>query len=205
MEEKLLIMNNEFLDTLEIRPLTLDDDLNKVAELIYMSDNYIYPYLFEEDLSVAKKVIATMIVEDTIYNYKNIKIALSAGQIVAMIVMKSIPITINSDAMINCFVQAGVPVGARFAKVFNDYFKLLEDEPADVYVANLAVDKMYRNLGVGKVFFGSLLSDNLVYHLEVVKANVSAISLYQKLGFDIDYEYAGFTDVPCYRMTRQKK
>ena len=197
-------MNKEFLDTLEIRPLTIKDDLNKVAELIYYSDNYIYPYLFEEDLAIAKNVLTKMIVDDTIYNYKNIMIALSDGQIIAMIVSKAVPILINSDAMLNSFVQAGVPVGARFAKVYKDYFKLLEDEPADIYVANVAVDKLYRNLGVGKAFLGSILKDNFTYNLEVVKANSAAISLYKTLGFDIEYEYPGFTEIPCYRMKRLK-
>ncbi len=198
-------MNDEIINNLEIRKLSKEDDLEKVAELIYRSDNYIYPYLFENDLNTAKKVLKNMILSDTIYNYKNILIAISSGQIIAMIVLKTVPIKINADVMLDCFINAGVSVGTRFAKVFNEYFKLLEDELPDIYVANIAVDKMFRNLGVGRVLFSSILDDKYTYHLEVVKDNTLALSLYKKLGFEIQYEYPGFTSVPCYRMERKNK
>lgn len=198
-------MKNEILQTLEIRSLRKDDDLKKVADLIYSSDNYIYPYLFDNDISVAERVLVNMMLDDTIYNYKNIRIALSSGQIIAMIITKKTPFKVSHETMINCFIKAHVPVGERFAKVFNDYFKLLADELPDVYIANLAVDKIYRGIGVGRKLMQSIFEDHFTYHLEVVKANVSAVTLYQKLGFDIDCEYPGFTDIPCYRMTRHAK
>lgn len=197
-------MNSKITASLEIRPLATDDDLKQVARLIYSSDNYIYPYLFDNDFSEAEKVLVNMILSDTVYNYKNIRVALSSGQIIAMIVIKAVPVAADYEMMIDCFIKAAVPVGARFAKVFNEYFKLLEDEPPDVYIANLAVDKMFRGMGVGKKLMQSVLEDNLIYHLEVVKANSSAIALYEKLGFKIDCEYSGFTEVPCYRMTKSK-
>ena len=195
-------MINEILETLEIRPLDLNDNLKQVADLIYYSDKYIYPYLFDSDVSVAEKVLVNMIKSDTIYNYKNIRVALSSGQIIAMIVLKEVPININHETMIDCFIGADIPVGTRFAKVFNEYFKLLEDEQPDVYIANLAVDKIFRGIGIGKKLMQSVFKENLTYHLEVVKANTSAVALYEKLGFQKDCEYPGFTEVPCYKMTK---
>lgn len=195
-------MSNELIENLEIRPLATDDDLRQVARLIYFSDNYIYPYLFENDMAVAEKVLVNMILGETIYNYKNITVAESGGQIIAMIVMKAVPIKADYETMIDCFVKAAVPVGARFVKAYNEYFKLLEDELPDIYIANLAVDKMFRGIGVGKKLMQSKLCDSLTYHLEAVVANAPAVALYQKLGFVIDCEYPGFTEVPCYRMTR---
>lgn len=196
-------MENEVLKTLEIRPLDKDDDLKQVADLIYSSDNYIYPYLFNDDLSEAEKVLVEMILGDTIYNYKNIRVALTSGQIIAMIILKNIPVNVSFESIIDCFIKSGIPVGAKFAKVYNEYFKLLEEEPPDVYIANLAVNKMYRGMGVGKKLMQSVLDDKSTYHLEVVKANTSAVALYKKLGFEIDCEYSGFTEVPCYRMTKR--
>lgn len=195
-------MNNRIVDSLEIRQLTVGDDFNAVARLIYCSDDYIYPYLFENNISLAEKVLSIMISGDTIYNYKNIRVALCSEQIVAMIISKAVPIKIDCEKIIDCFLKAGATVGTRFAKVFNEYFKLLEDELPDVYIANLAVDKMFRGAGVGKVLMRSMLADDLTYHLEVVKANEHAIGLYKKLGFKIDCEYPGFTGVPCYKMTK---
>lgn len=198
-------MNKEIIETLEIRQLSLGDDLKAVANLIYSSDNYIYPYLFENDIVVAERVLENMIRGNTIYNYKNIRVALSLGQIVAMIIYKPIPVIVDHESIIDCFVQAAVPVGARFAKVYNEYFKLLEDEPPDVYISNLAVNKMFRGVGVGKALMQSIFKDDLTYRLEVVKGNTPAVELYKKLGFEIDCEYPGFTEVPCYRMTKHSK
>lgn len=200
-----MAVNHEILQMLEIRPLYPDDDLKQVAALIYSSDNYIYPYLFDDNLAAAKEVLANMILADTIYNFKNIRVAIVSGQIVAMIVLKEVPVKADHEAMLDCFVKAGEPVGARFARVYAEYFKLLEEEQPDVYVANLAVDKMFRGAGVGKALFRSVLQDGVTYHLEVVKANAPAVALYRKLGFEIDCEYPGFTEIPCYRMTRAKK
>ena len=198
-------MNRELIDNLEIRRLTADDDIKSVARLIYYSDNYIYPYLFEDDVRVAEKVLTNMILGDTVYNYKDVHVALSSGQIIAMIITKTVPLKIDHESIIKCFVDAAVPVGARFVRVYNEYFKLLEDEPPDIYIANLAVDKMFRGMGVGKALMHSVLNSDSAYHLEVVQANVNAVKLYEKLGFKIDCGYPGFTGVPCYRMTKQSK
>ncbi len=48
-------MDQNLINKLKILNLTPEDNLEKVAELIYLSDNYIYPYLFNNDLSVGKK------------------------------------------------------------------------------------------------------------------------------------------------------
>ena len=198
-------MNKKIIETLEIRALTAADDLKSAARLIYASDNYIYPYLFDNDLPTAEKVLVNMILGDTIYNYKNIRAAFSGGQIIGVLVVKAVPIKESYESMIDCFVQAGVPVGERFATVYNEYFKLLEDEPPDIYIANLAVDKMFRGAGVGGALLRSVFDGKSTYHLETVKANESAVGLYKKLGFEIDCEYPGFTGVPCYKMTKQYK
>ena len=143
-------MDQNLINKLKIRNLTPEDNLEKVAELIYLSDNYIYPYLFNNDLSVGKKVLTNMIVCDTIYNYKNIQVAMLSSNIIAMIVSKTVPITISIDDMKNSFIKAGVKVGARFNRVFKEYFKTLEEEKPNIYFANITVDKKYRNMGVGR-------------------------------------------------------
>lgn len=198
-------MNEKIIDGLEIRALSTADDLKTVADLIYASDDYIYPYWFDNDISTAEKVLANMMLGDTIYNYKNIRVALSDGQIIAMIVTKSVPIKANYEQMINCCINAAVPVGERFARVYNEYFKPLEDEPPDVYIANLAVAKMFRGAGVGATLMRSVFDDGKTFHLEVVKSNQTAVNLYKKLGFEIDLEYPGFTGIPCYKMTKLAK
>ena len=187
------------------RPLNLKDDLKQVARLIYYTDDYVFPHLYDNDISAAEKVIPKMIQRDTIYNFKNIFVALSDNKIAGIVVFQRTPIRMNLNEMCSCFLDSGIIVGERFAKVYNEYYKLLDEEPEGIYIANVCVDKLYRRMGIAKKMLESLLSDKETYHLETVKANTGALHLYQSLGFEIEYEYSGFTEVPCYRMKRTAK
>ena len=193
------------LTNIMCRQLNLYDDLEQVARLIYYTDDYIFPYLYRGKIDVAAKVISNMIRRNTIYNYKNILVALDGERIVGIVVSQKTPITMDLNVMCGCFVDAGVVVDDSFAKVYNEYYKLLENEPEGVYIANVCVDKLYRGMGIAQRMLKTLLTQDETYYLETVKANVGALALYQKLGFEIQYEYGGFTDVPCYRMKRAQK
>jgi hypothetical protein len=185
--------------------MNCNDDVEGVAQLIYQTDPYIFPYLYDNDLHIAKKVIARMIFKDTIYNYKNITVALSGDKVEGIIISCKTPIVINYREMLNSFIESGIVVGERFARVYKEYYELLQDEPQGVYIANVCVAEHSRGKGIGKQMLCAFLNDKDTYHLETVKANVAALSLYKSVGFNIDCEYAGFTDVPCYRMTRHFK
>ena len=190
---------------IKVRHLSLGDDLNQVARLIYYTDEYIFPYLFDNDIKKGILVLADMVKNNTIYNYNNVTAGFLHEKIVGIVISQNTPITIDLHEMANCFVRCGVSVGDRFAKVYNEYYKLLEDEPDGIYIANVCVDKLYRKMGFAKAMLNSLLDDKNTYRLETVKDNVGALHLYQSLGFEIDCEYPGFTEVPCYRMTRKSK
>lgn len=190
---------------LEVRGLLPQDDLKQVARLIYNTDKYVFPYLFDGKISVAEEVIPHMINGDTIYNRKNIVVACTGGFIAAVIVMKESPVYVNAEEMIDAFIAANSIVDERFTKVYNEYYKLLENEPEGVYIANVCVDKSYRGYGLAYEALLKTLKEDKVYNLETVKANLPALHTYLKAGFIIDYEYPGFTGVPCYRMHRPAK
>ena len=40
---------------MEIRKLSIKDDFEQVGELIYLTDPYIYPYWFQDNIDEAKK------------------------------------------------------------------------------------------------------------------------------------------------------
>ena len=192
-------------DDLIIRKLELTDNLCQVAHLIYYTDDYVFPYLYKDDINRAEDVIINMIKGDTIYNYKNITAAILDGEIVGIVVSKETPISVNLGEMVRCFIDANEPIDEHFTKTFNEYYKLFENEPEGIYIANVCVDKRYRGRGIGKRMMIEFMKelDGEVLHLEAVKDNVSALKLYQSLGFEIVYEYPGFVDVPCYRMIRK--
>ncbi len=145
-----------------------------------------------------------MIRRDTIYNYGNITVALAAGKIVGIVVMKESPVKVSYDEMVRSFEAANVVHDERFERVFNEYWGLLQKEPEGFYIANVCVDPEVRHRGVARALLSFLLEDDKTYNLETVVANVNAFKLYQSLGFVVDYQYPGFTGVPCYRMHRMK-
>ena len=184
------------------RPLTLQDDLTQVARLIYYTDEYIFPYLYHDDIDVAVNVITKMIERDTLYNYKNILIALYDDKIVGITVYKKTPIKIDIQAMLDCFIDSAVAVDERFYKTYDGYYKLLNEEPSGIYIANVCVDMAYRRMGVARRMLEFVLSDAENYYLETVKANLIALRLYQSVGFVTEQEYMGFPTIPCCRMKR---
>jgi len=185
------------------RKLTLHDDLKQVGRLIYYTDDYVFPYMYDNPEAGAR-VHAEMIRRETIYNYSNITVALAGDTIVGMVVMKESPIKINRDEMILAFEAADVAHDERFERVFNEYWSLLEKEPEGFYIANVCVDPEFRHRGIARGLLNFLLEDNKTYNLETVVANVDAFKLYQSLGFVVDCQYPGFTGIPCYRMHRMK-
>ena len=144
-----------------MRALSLEDDLAQAARLIYDTDEYIFPYLYEGDIQKAERVIVKMIQRETIYNYRNITIATLEDRIVGIIVANETPIHIDAREMIRCFIDANEMVGERFTKTFNEYYKFFEDEPAGVYIANVCVDKTCRGKGIGKKLLMAFLQKNL--------------------------------------------
>lgn len=193
-------MNENFI----VRSLCLSDDLAQVAKLIYYTDDYIFPYLYDNNVEIGISVIINMIRGNTIYNYRNITVAEIDGKIAGIIVSKETPIVMDMGEMVRCFIDANEPVGERFTKTYKEYYQLFENEPDGVYIANVCVDGYYRGKGVGKKMMAEYLKANpqKTYHLETVKSNSSALKVYQNSGFEIVNEYLGFIDIPCYRMIR---
>ena len=133
---------------LTVRKLTESDRLDKIAELIYFTDKYIFPYMFGGDLEQAKKVFVQMIKTDTIYNFDNIYAAFVDGEPVAIVIMKRTPLNIAYQDMLNAYLSANSVIDARFGKVYNEYYALLNDEPEGVYISNVCVDKAFRGMGI---------------------------------------------------------
>ncbi len=191
------------LETTVIRRLSLTDNHDKVADLIYHTDKYIFPYMFNGDIELAKKILVRMIKRDTIYNYRNIYVAECDGEILGIMISMPTPISVDLQEMMSAYFDVEAVVDEKFKRVFEEYYKPLENEPPDIYIANICVDSRYRGMKIASKMLKTMLRDDKNYHLETVKANEHAFKLYKQMGFEVDYEYPGFTDVPCYRMTRK--
>ena len=188
--------------TVEIRPMQSSDDFFKVADLIYQSDNYIYPYWFDNK-SDAVKVIAKMIAGDTVYNYKNVTLAVSDGQIAGALVSLYSPVIEKEENIIDAFTKADVKCDERTHRIFKDYYALMAEHKTGYYLANVTVDKNFRSLGIASRLISEVIKDKGFVRLECVKENVGAWRLYERLGFKVKNEYPGVFGVPCYYMEKE--
>ena len=72
-------MNNKNYENSDIvvRRVNIDDNFEEMAELIYETDEYIYPYWFHDDVEEAKRVLPSLMKEEGFFfNYKSIYIAI---------------------------------------------------------------------------------------------------------------------------------
>ena len=192
-------------DVVTVRSLTADDDLLQVAKLIYLSDDYIYPYWFDS-IEDGKKVISEMIKLDTIYAMKNIDVAVMPnGDIAAAAVTKKCPFKLKESEIVKAFQNSGIKCDERTHEMFLAYYDLMGDSENGTYLANMAVDPSYRKRGIAAKLLSELIKEEDDYYLECVKDNIGAWRLYQRLGFDIVEEYLGVRDIPCYKMTCRRK
>lgn len=191
-------------DSAVFRKLSPRDDLERVGRLIYLTDDYVFPYVYDSPEDGAR-VHAEMIRRDTIYNLDNVTVAETGGAIAGIVVMKEAPVAVSRDEMVRAFEAAGVVPDGRFDRVFREYWGPLENEPKGFYIANVCVDPAFRRRGLARGMLEFLLEDGKTYNLETVAANESAFKLYRSLGFAVECRYPGFTGVPCYRMRRTAK
>lgn len=190
-------MNNEII----VRPLRDNDDFDRVARLIYLSDKYIYPYWFDS-IEDGIKVIKEMISLHTLYNISNIHVAEYNGIIVGGVVAQDSPIIEHESDLELAFQKANVALDSRTHEIYLNYYAKMNDGESGFYVANLAVDADFRHRGIAATLLYAIIKDKPISHLECVKANIGAWRVYQRLGFSIVEEYPGVFDVPCYRMVR---
>lgn len=187
-------------EDVHIRPIKDDDDLNQVAKLIYLTDQYIYPYWFD-NIEQAARVIVEMISLPTLYNKKNILAAVTKDNYIAgIIVSKQAPFAESFENIKLAFKLAGEEIDERSHEMFEAYYKKMGSTEDAYYIANVSVDPLYRKRGIAAALVENVLSNGQDCSLECVVKNAGAVRLYQRMGFEIAYEYPGVHDVPCYKM-----
>ena len=192
-------------DDIIVRRLQEDDDWKQVAKLIYMSDPYIYPNWFDS-LGDAQRVICEMMKLPTLYNMNNITVAVAKdGMIAGAAVSKQAPFVEDEANLKIAFERAGVKMDHRTKEVFDAYYAKMGKEEDGYYLANIAVDTAYRKRGIACALIEEILRDREFATLECVVENAGAWRLYQRMGFEIAFEYPGVHDVPCYKMNYDKR
>ena len=179
-------MNNS---DIEVRKVTLNDDFESIAELIYETDEYIYTYWFHDNVEEAKKVLPPLMKEEGFfYNYKSMYIAIDK--------------TTNKIVGLTCIVTPDTNLDYDYTKLrekdetysftIDNYVMDLIKEVEELklpYVSNVAVHHDYRGKKIGTIMMEYVIEDKKgEYHkflLDVLSENPSAIKLYQRIGFEI--------------------
>lgn len=191
-----------FAQDVTVRPLADCDDRMQVAKLIYLSDAFIYPSWFDS-MEDGQRVITAMMSLPTLYNEKNITVAVTKdGFVAGAVVSCDCPVDMKEEYLYEAFDRAGVKYDGRTHQMFLDYYAKM-DETYGHYFANVATDPKYRGRGIASLMMREILNDKKYSFLECVKENIGAWRVYQRLGFTIEKEYPGVFNVPCYKMIRE--
>lgn len=191
-------------------------DLYKVAKLIYETDPYIYPALFENKTN-AIELLPELILsnKDKMFCKSNIFVIKNNGNIAGIILWKKGPLQWSKDIFINKSKELDINVSHFLDKVYNEYFKSYENEQLGgiISLINVCVDKEYRGVGLGKELLKQFVQVHRQEELElcVLKDNDAAVKLYKGCGFkECSKIYNGFSvdDIQekpkCFKMTRGK-
>jgi len=173
---------------IQIRELTLNDNLEEVAKLIYQTDPYIYPYWFENYNNWEQVLVRLLTTKGSIFYYKNIVIAIKDSHIIGIIVW------LNNKTDLCYNYSDLIVVNKNFEYTINKYIKQIPPMIGnDLYIPNVCVDINYRRKGVGYQMMSYIKSKHKKdISLHCLADNISALNLYSKCGFKIQTQEKGF-------------
>ena len=184
---------------MEFRKTNEDDNLEEIAELLYLTDQYIYPYWFGS-LENCKRELPALLLEDKFFfNINN------------LFIMKDV--SNNKIIGVVCVVDKNVDLSYDYSKLekaneryrftVNTYIKALIEEVKNAdfaYISNVCVHPGYRGKHIGSIMVRQVIE---VYRrkcfkemaLDVLADNSGAIKLYNNLGFKKSSDvFEGFND-----------
>ena len=188
-------MNTEII----VRKPNKKDNIKKIAELLYKTDNYIYPYWFGNLENCIKELTPLLLEEKFFFNINNLYIAYSNTNKeiigVTCIVDKNVDLNYNYDNL--------KKINNRYKFTIENYIEGLIKEVKEsefAYISNVCVDEKYRGKHIGNYMISTIIDiykEKLFKEivLDVIAANPGAIKLYQNLGFEQFTEiFKGFND-----------
>ena len=111
-------------DLVHFRRATKEDNLSQIAELIYNTDPYIYPYWFDNDEDKCKEFFKEAILQEGfLFHYDNLYVAhdITTNEIIGVIcaIDKSVNLNYNYEPLRE--------INDQYKKVVDDYLKPILD------------------------------------------------------------------------------
>lgn len=184
---------------MEFRKTNEDDNLEEIAELLYLTDQYIYPYWFGS-LENCKRELPALLLEDKFFfNINNLFIMkdVSNNKIIGVVCVVDKNVDLSYD------YSKLEKVNERYRFTVNTYIKALIEEVKNAdfaYISNVCVHPGYRGKHIGSIMVRQVIE---VYRrkcfkemaLDVLADNSGAIKLYNNLGFKKSSDvFEGFND-----------
>lgn len=188
------VVENEYII---FRRAKKSDNFMEIAELIYETDPYIYPFWFNNNLDAAKKFLVEKMSErGFIFHYENIYVAYDTtiDKIIGMICALDKSVDLNYD------YSAMEKINSNYKITVNKYIKGVIDEVINndfLYLSNVCIDTDYRGKKIGTKLLGYYISQMEKagfekFALDCLLHNLRAKNLYHRLGFVEIAEVVGF-------------
>ena len=201
---------------LEVDDVLTDKQYKMIAELIYETDPFIYPAIFESNRDSRETAIALLpgllrSAQDNMFRQDNLFLYMKGDCVVGIILWNKGPLCWDYIPLVNVAKTNGFTLKEEnLVKVRDKYVQgqYFEADPDTISLINICINSTMRGQGVGK----RMMTEFLLHHegeqmeLCVLSDNLSALTLYQNMGFEITAEVEGFSitdEKPrCFEMKR---
>lgn len=172
---------------INVRRMKRTDSFTRVGNLIYDSDEYIYPDLFGEKKRDAMKIVRKLLNDpDSTFHWENYYVATYGGRIIGISAVHIKRIEWDSDAIRRTFSDLQMNTPRDFDLVCRAFEKTYgRDQSDNVKIRCVSVENAYQRCGVGTKMLAKIMEDhpNEPMELCVLTSNGAAIKLYKKFKF----------------------
>lgn len=192
-------MNTENNFELIIRKATIEDNLKDIAELIYSTDDYIYPYWFETVDKCREELSVLLVEENFFFSINNLYVAIDElnNKIIGILCI------LDKDVNFEYDYEKLRNYNERYRFTIDNYVMGLIKEVKEsefAYISNVCIHKDYRGKKIGNKLVSHVIEiyakkcfDGIF--LDVLADNPGAVKLYQNLGFEQFTEiFSGFNN-----------
>ena len=173
-----------------IRKANITDDFITISNLIYNTDQYIYPYFFKNTPNWQEYLTQMIKTKGTIFYYENILLSIIDDEIAGII------ISFDENTYLSQDYSKWIDINKNFHFTIKKYIlpTISHKLENSIYISNVCVDKKFRGKGVSKNLFSYLYNNypNKNFELDVLEENSIALNLYKSQGFEIVSKIKGF-------------
>ena len=174
-----------------------DEEFESIAGLIYDTDAYIYPAMFETREKAQRLIPELIKTNDSMFHLNNFFIAKYNNKIVGLVLWTKGSLVWSKEHFINISNKFRIGISKYLDFVTEKYVRSYEQATTEdtIAIINFCVTADMRNTKIGSHMMEKFLYEHKDQHLElcVLEENPSAVRLYKKYGFEETSRYGGFS------------